>query len=119
MSVIVFPKRDPFGGMSREELMEKIRFSIRDKAIQAYLFGSIARNEEHAYSDVDLILILDTKVPFLNRPELFPELLALPVELNLFVYTPQEWEKVRNQSKYPGFWKSVFEDMIPLIKNLS
>ncbi|EMF79548.1 toxin-antitoxin system, toxin component domain protein, partial [Leptospira weilii serovar Topaz str. LT2116] len=35
---------------------------------------------------------------FLNRPELFPELLALPVELNLFVYTPQEWEKARDQS---------------------
>ncbi|EKR62760.1 nucleotidyltransferase domain protein [Leptospira weilii str. 2006001853] len=119
MSVIVYPKRDPLGGMSREELMEKIRFLIQDKTIEAYLFGSIARNTQNAYSDVDLILILDTKVPFLNRPELFPELLALPVELNLFVYTPQEWEKARDQSKYPGFWKSVFEDMIPLIQNLS
>ncbi|EKP14357.1 MULTISPECIES: nucleotidyltransferase domain-containing protein [Leptospira] len=112
MSVIVFPKRDPFGGMSREELIETIRSSVQGRVIHGFLFGSISRNEEHAYSDVDLILILDTKVPFLNRPELFPELLALPVELNLFVYTPQEWEKARDQSKYPGFWKSVFEDMI-------
>ncbi|EKR43302.1 toxin-antitoxin system, toxin component domain protein [Leptospira interrogans serovar Grippotyphosa str. LT2186] len=33
---------------------------------------------------MDLILIADTKIPFLNRPESFPELLSLPVELNLF-----------------------------------
>ncbi|WP_078130454.1 nucleotidyltransferase domain-containing protein [Leptospira alexanderi] len=115
MSVIVFPKRDPFGGMSREELIEKIRFSIRDKAIKAYLFGSVARNTQYAYSDVDLILIADTKIPFLKSPESFPDLLALPIELNLFVYNEEEWEKIREQSLYPGFWKSVFSEMIPLI----
>ncbi len=84
MSVIVFPKRDPPGGMSREELIKKIRFLIQDKTVKAYLFGSVARNTQNAYSDVDLILIADTKIPFLNRPESFPELLSLPVELNLF-----------------------------------
>ncbi|MBW9233506.1 nucleotidyltransferase domain-containing protein [Leptospira santarosai] len=115
MSVIVYPKRDPLGGMSREELMEKIRSSVQGKATGGFLFGSVARNEERAYSDVDLILIADTKIPFLNRPESFPELFALPVELNLFVYTSQEWEKAQDQSKYPGFWKSVFEDMIPIL----
>ncbi|ABJ76967.1 nucleotidyltransferase domain-containing protein [Leptospira borgpetersenii serovar Hardjo-bovis] len=103
MSVIVFPKRDPFGGMSREELIETIRSSVQGRVIHGFLFGSISRNEEHAYSDVDLILILDTKVPFLNRPELFPELLALPVELNLFVYTPQEWEKAGIKANIPVF----------------
>lgn len=67
MSVIVFPKRDPLGGMSREELIKKIRFLIQDKTIKAYLFGSVARNTQNADSDVDLILIADTKIPFLNN----------------------------------------------------
>ncbi|EKN87781.1 putative toxin-antitoxin system, toxin component [Leptospira interrogans str. 2003000735] len=62
----------------------------------------------------DLILIADTKIPFLNRPESFPELLSLPVELNLFYLqrNEEEWEKIREQSQYAGFWKSVFSEMI-------
>ncbi|EKR75505.1 nucleotidyltransferase domain-containing protein [Leptospira noguchii] len=114
MSVIVFPKRDPLGGMSREELIKKIQLLIQNKTIKAYLFGSVARNTQNAYSDVDLILIADMKIPFLNRPESFPELLSLPVELNLFVYNEEEWEKIREQSQYTGFWKSVFSEMIQI-----
>ncbi|TGK26290.1 nucleotidyltransferase domain-containing protein [Leptospira yasudae] len=115
MRVIVFPKRKPLGGMSREELIEKICNAVREKSSQAFLFGSVARRSENAYSDVDLILIAETQIPFLKRPESFPELLSLPIEWNLFVYTPKEWEKIREQSEYPGFWKSAFSDMIRIL----
>lgn len=37
--------------------MEKIRSSVQGKVTRGFLFGSVARNEERAYSDVDLILI--------------------------------------------------------------
>ncbi|EMN91625.1 putative toxin-antitoxin system, toxin component [Leptospira weilii str. UI 13098] len=105
MSVIVYPKRDPFGGMSREELMEKIRFLIQDKTIEAYLFGSVARNTQNAYSDVDLILILDTKVPFLNRPELFPELLNFSLFPSNSIYSyirPKSGKKPGIKASIPG-----------------
>ncbi|XDD49713.1 nucleotidyltransferase domain-containing protein [Leptospira sp. WS92.C1] len=101
--------------MSREELIEKIRFAIAETAIRAYLFGSVVRNEEHAYSDVDLILLTNTDLSFLKRQELFPELFRLPIEMNLFVYTEEEWEKIRDQSQFPGFWKSAFADMISIL----
>ncbi len=105
MSVIVYPKRDPLGGMSREELMGKIRFLIQDKTIEAYLFGSVARNTQNAYSDVDLILILDTKVPFLNRPELFPELLnfSLFPSNSIYLYIrPKSGKKPGIKASIPG-----------------
>ncbi|TGM60147.1 nucleotidyltransferase domain-containing protein [Leptospira adleri] len=115
MSVIVFPKRDPLGGMTREELIRNIQSALREKVNKTFLFGSVARNSQHAYSDVDLIVIAKTDLPFLKRQELFPELLRMPVEWNLFVYTEEEWEKIREQSRYPGFWKTVFAEMIPIL----
>ncbi len=105
MSVIVYPKRDPLGGMSREELIEKIRSPVRGRVIHGFLFGSIARNEEHAYSDVDLILILDTKVPFLNRPELFPELLNFSLFPSNSIYSyirPKSGKKPGIKASIPG-----------------
>ncbi|MBM9578616.1 nucleotidyltransferase domain-containing protein [Leptospira sp. 201903070] len=111
MSVIVFPKRNPLDGMSREELIQNIQSALREKVIKTFLFGSVARNSAHAYSDVDLIVITKTDLPFLKRQEL----LQIPVEWNLFVYTEEEWEKIREQSQYPGFWKTVFAEMIPIL----
>ena len=55
------------------------------------LFGSAARGEQDAFSDLDLIIIKQTSERFLRRLLAVPE---LPVEADVFVYTPEEFQRM-------------------------
>jgi len=55
------------------------------------------RGEADAFSDVDLVLIEPTTLPFVERGLRHLPLFALGVGLDLLVYTPEEWEKLRRE----------------------
>ncbi len=61
------------------------------------LFGSYARGEADAFSDVDLLLIEPTELPFVERGLRHLPLFAFGVGLDLLVYTPEEWERLRRE----------------------
>jgi predicted nucleotidyltransferase len=66
----------------------------RAGAVRAVAFGSYARGTADAYSDLDLAVILDTQEPPLERPRRLRELLdALPLPVDLLVYTPEEFTR--------------------------
>jgi predicted nucleotidyltransferase len=54
------------------------------------LFGSTARGEADADSDLDVLVIKDTPDPFVKRLELMAELCPLGVHADILVYTPLE-----------------------------
>jgi len=56
------------------------------------LFGSYARGDTDEYSDLDLILIKNTTKRFVER---LVEVPLLPVHADVFVYTPEEFEQMR------------------------
>lgn len=59
---------------------------------RAIAFGSYARGTADGYSDLDLVVVLRTHRPPLERWPLLRELLdALPVPVDLLVYTPKEF----------------------------
>jgi predicted nucleotidyltransferase len=61
-------------------------------AEQAIAFGSYARGTADGYSDLDLVVVLRTDRPRTERGLLLRELLdALPVPVDLLVYTPEEF----------------------------
>ncbi|MCI0553412.1 MAG: nucleotidyltransferase domain-containing protein [Anaerolineae bacterium] len=63
------------------------------KIEKAILFGSLARNEASRHSDIDLILIQNTDLRFLDRYEgvLREFSQALPEwDVDLLIYTPEE-----------------------------
>jgi predicted nucleotidyltransferase len=63
-------------------------------AVRAVAFGSWARGTADGYSDLDLVVVLDTDLPFVERGGLLGSLIdALPVGVDLLVYTPQEFER--------------------------
>ena len=62
-----------------------------DKVI---LFGSMASTEVGEWSDLDLAIIKDTPLPFIQRLEEVALLCRANVGVDYFVYTPQEFEQM-------------------------
>lgn len=56
------------------------------------MFGSQARGDADEYSDLDLIVIKNTEQSFVQRLVTVP---LLPVHSDVFVYTPEEFDRMR------------------------
>ena len=63
-------------------------------AKRAVAFGSYARGVADAWSDLDLVVVVETDLPRLSRDRLLGDLYdALPVSVDLLVFTPSEFEQ--------------------------
>ncbi len=58
------------------------------------VFGSMAGGEIHPWSDLDLVIVQSTNMPFLRRIRETRRLLRPRVATDIFVYTPQEFEQL-------------------------
>jgi predicted nucleotidyltransferase len=76
-----------------EQLVDLLRRYDPDRV---YLFGSQARDEADDMSDIDIVIIMPTKLPFLDRIRRIAK--RLPISLgavDLLVYTPEEWRQMQ------------------------
>jgi predicted nucleotidyltransferase len=70
------------------------------QALQGYhpqriiLFGSVARGDADADSDLDVLVIKDTTDPFVHRLEAMAKLCPLGVHADILVYTPHELRRM-------------------------
>ena len=87
--------------MELDVLKERLQPLFRKHKIErAILFGSFARSEASRHSDVDLILVKDTNLRFLDRYEgvLASFSQALPeYDVDLLIYTPKELEGISHR----------------------
>ena len=63
----------------------------------AYVFGSVAAGTADEHSDIDVVLVRDTALPFFDRVR---EIMDLRLELgaaDLLIYTPAELEEMLGQ----------------------
>jgi predicted nucleotidyltransferase len=61
---------------------------------RAYVFGSTVRGDEDPYSDVDLILVRETRLEFFDRiREVFDLVFAFP-RADILIYTEEELERM-------------------------
>lgn len=78
--------------------LERIVQALREMGVQrVVLFGSAAREEIGAWSDLDLIVVLDSDRPFIKRLGMLYERIQPRVGLDLLAYTPQEFEAIRER----------------------
>jgi uncharacterized protein len=57
------------------------------------LFGSHARGDAHADSDLDLLVVMDTDVTYIERSMMIDEVFGWHVwPMDVFVYTPTEFQ---------------------------
>jgi predicted nucleotidyltransferase len=59
------------------------------------LFGSLARGDARDHSDVDLIVVKDTRMRFLDRLDEFYD--DAREAMDILVYTPQEFEEMKER----------------------
>ena len=71
------------------------------------LFGSLATGNVGSCSDIDLVVIKETKKRFLDRLELLYEDLTPSVALDILCYTPEEVEEML---KWSSFLNRVLEE---------
>lgn len=78
-----------------EYLKQRIIDALVGKNLQRVIvFGSYARGDCDQYSGLDIIIVCDTQLPFVERFREFHQLFELPMAIELLVYTPQEFEKM-------------------------
>ncbi len=66
----------------------------------AYLFGSHARGTADAGSDIDVILVAPSSLPAVDRfRDYLPAILAVGGRVDLFVYTPEEFERMKLEER--------------------
>ncbi len=77
-------------------LVRRIRDGYEPEKI--ILFGSLARGEDHDWSDIDLIVVKDTEASYGERIKaLTPLLRDRLVGADILVYSLEEYESVRER----------------------
>ena len=109
MSTIVY-NTEKFPLPDRDTILRNILDLTKDLAAEVYIFGSVARGTANPSSDIDLILVCNTKTPFVARPLEYKNLYDHFPRLDLLVYTPVEFEILIN-SDGSGFWDSIKKDI--------
>ena len=66
----------------------------------AYLFGSWARGEADALSDIDVIVVAESKRPFVERFRDYPDVIRAPTGIDLLIYTPEEFARERQCNRF-------------------
>ena len=79
------------------QIIRQIRPYNPEKII---LFGSYARGKPHKDSDVDLVLIKETKDSYNKRLKKVRMLLRTTTPVDVFVFTPEEFEKAKKTNPF-------------------
>ena len=69
----------------------------RDDVLRVSIFGSYARGRADLFTDLDVLVIMDTATPFVQRQQILYQLLASPVDLDILCYTPKEFESMKER----------------------
>jgi uncharacterized protein len=90
----------------RYETLNKILEQILATLIMKYqpekviLFGSMATGDVGEWSDLDLVIIKNTSLPFMKRLKEVALLCMAPVSVDYLVYTPEEFNEMIKQNHH-------------------
>jgi HEPN domain-containing protein/predicted nucleotidyltransferase len=67
------------------------------RARRLYVFGSFATETVHEWSDLDVVVVMDTAAPFIERALEIHRRLRPTVGMDILVYTPAELRRVQQR----------------------
>jgi uncharacterized protein len=71
------------------------------------LFGTLAKGQVHEWSDIDLVVVEKTQLPFFQRLRKVRKLLQPEVGMDIMVYTPEEFTRLC--AERPFFREEIIE----------
>lgn len=89
------------------ETLEHIvaKLAAKPEVKRAILFGSYAEGRRDLLTDLDILVVMDSPLGFLERTAKLYHELAGPVDMDLLVYTPEELERIQHR----GFIRQALE----------
>lgn len=86
--------------VSLESSLEGIINQVREvpEILKVIIIGSYATGKRDLFTDLDLIVVMDTELEFIERTAELYQYLHCDVDLDLLVYTPQEFRKMKEQN---------------------
>jgi predicted nucleotidyltransferase len=115
MSIVFTPDQQNLAKQDRGQLIEALRSILTGKAESAYIFGSFATGNQDPLSDIDLIVVAQTALPFHERARQFDQVYEVWPRIDLLVYTPEEFERQLQNADQGGFWKSVKDSLVKIL----
>jgi predicted nucleotidyltransferase len=83
-----------------EEMGRAVRVLKDMGAHRVILVGSMAEGETDPYGDVDLVVVMPTEKRFLDRLEDVYTAVSPRVAMDILVYTPREFEELKETSPF-------------------
>lgn len=76
-----------------KSIVSKLKRLLNNHVQSAYLFGSYAMGSATIHSDLDLICVKETDLPWPDRATPISKILqdSLEMPVDILVYTPREW----------------------------
>lgn len=99
---------------NRKEIIQKISTALKafTEVEKAYLFGSYANATHTNDSDIDLLIVAKTNLPFTQRNGQYSSLLDIFSPIDILVYTNEEFENLMKEEQ--GFWKKFRENHLQI-----
>ncbi|MGE5559022.1 MAG: nucleotidyltransferase domain-containing protein [Bacillota bacterium] len=79
------------------KILEAIKPLSPEKVV---LFGSLCRGDIATKSDIDLLIVWETELPFLERLQKFYQAAAPDVAVDILVYTPDEINRLSRTNPF-------------------
>ena len=102
-------KRKEYQKLLKESLERVVR-EMSSRAERISVFGSYVKKTPDLFTDLDILIIMKTDKPFLERIKEVYSLLALPVDADILCYTPEEFERIKER----GFFKRLLKEEVIL-----
>lgn len=80
-----------------EKAIEAITTLNPEKVI---LFGSFNHGDLNSRSDIDLLVVWDTDLPFLERTQVFYDAIQPDLAMDILIYTPEEIERLQENNPF-------------------
>lgn len=100
--------------LDRSAFIAQLIGLLKEKCVErAYIVGSYARQEAKPWSDVDLLIVYETDIPFVERPRFFDELRDFGIPFDILVYTPSEFAALEQDPT--AFWRATQHDRLRIV----
>jgi len=108
-------ERERYRRLLAESLRRAVQaLSALEEVERVSLVGSYAEGRADLRSDLDLLVVMRTELPFVERLRRLYSLLALPVDVDLFCYTAEEMASLKES---PFFKHLLAKEVVLYEKN--